>query len=330
MRTLRLACALFALSLTGPVSSAQDIRVRVSVKFILDDDDDRPTGFYGDPSNILAVFGDANRAMERYGRGYGFEVVEILDVAGHPEFYDVAHEGEYGVLTFQAPSDPDFLWNSSAVNVYVVDSAFAAKGGDPVMMISTSTIHINWLHELGHHFGLYHTFDPDDYVADTVPEPDVNQCTSAFGCSLGGTDECCCTRKESNLQQAAQANGWTQQQVDDIRYNAMSYFGAYDCSPVLDYDNLRLTPGQLDRWIDGSRGYANEVSGLTWFVDDGAGPFHLGWSSFPFATVADGVAAANAAGGDIVLVRGGTYAETLFLDKPLVLRASGGTAVIGP
>lgn len=325
-----LARALAVLVLFGAAASAQDIIARLSVKYVLDANGNRPTGYYGDPNNLIATIGDANGAMERYGRGYWFEVVQVFDVAGHSEYYDVADEAEYAQLASQSQSDPDFAWDPFAVNVYVVNSAFAAKGGNPVLMISTSTIHINWLHELGHHFGLAHTFDPDDFVPDTVPEPNVNQCTSPLGCPLGGTDECCCTTKESNLQLAAQQNGWTQQQVDDIRYNAMSYFGALDCSPQLTFDNLRLTPGQMDRWTDGTQALANEVSGLTWFVDAAATSPYTGLSSAPFRTVADALLAADPAGGDVVLLLPGAYPETLTLDEPLVLRARSGKAVIGP
>lgn len=311
-------------------SSTQDIRVRLSIKLIHAFNGLAPTGPYGDPANILSVVEQMNETFGRYGRGYGYEVVEILDVFGQGQYWDVANDAEYQSLAASAMSDPAFMWNSNATNVYIVNSAFAAIGLDPVMLTG-NLIDINWIHELGHHHGLAHTFDPDDGVADTVPEPNVNQCTEQLGCVLGGSFECCCATKESNLAQAAAANGWTQQQVDDIRYNAMSYFGARDCVPLVTFDNIRLTPGQLDLWTDTSRlSFANEASGLTYFVDaDATAPFN-GLSTDPYATVAAGLHAADPGGGDVVLVRAGSYPESLVVSTPVVLRASGGPAVIGP
>lgn len=316
-------------TMTAGSTSAQDIRVRLSIKLIHDFDGSAPTGVYGDPGNILSAVDQTNESFRRYGRGYGYEVVEILSIHGQGQFYEVANDTEYQILSANAQSDPAFLWNSSATNIYIVDTAHAAKGGTVVMLMS-NLIDINWIHELGHHNGLAHTFALDDGVADTVPEPNVNQCTSPLGCDLGGSDECCCTTKEANLQIAAAFNGWTQEQYDDIRFNAMSYFGARDCVPLVTFDNIRLTPGQLDLWTDTSRiSNAHEASGLTYFVDANAtAPFN-GLSTDPFPTLASGLLAADPTGGDIVLLRPGTYSETGVIDQEVVLRARDGSAVIG-
>ena len=223
-------------------------------------------------------------------------------------------------------------WNATAINMYIVDSAPSATGGDPMVMTG-SLPPTTFLHELGHHFGLFHTFDDDDgqgdHVADTQPDPDPLQCTTAFGCDLGGAKECCCATKVANLDAAS--TGWTQQQYDDIYFNSMSYYGAGDCSPAHDYTNVRLTPGQLDRWIDTSRqSYSHEVSGLTFFVDTNGSFFGSGYSTSPRSTVAGGVALASSSGGDVVFVRAGSYDEALTLSKPVVLRAPVvGSAVIG-
>jgi nitrous oxidase accessory protein NosD len=49
----------------------------------------------------------------------------------------------------------------------------------------------------------------------------------------------------------------------------------------------------------------------------------------PYPTVAAGVTAAAANGSDIVLVRAGNYNEPQIITKPLTLRATRGSAVIG-
>jgi len=55
----------------------------------------------------------------------------------------------------------------------------------------------------------------------------------------------------------------------------------------------------------------------------------IGTSALPWKTVASGIAAASAGGNDIVLVRPGSYDEPMTVTKPLTLRATRGTAVIG-
>ena len=109
--------------------------------------------------------------------------------------------------------------------------------------------------------------------------------------------------------------------VDAVLNNIMSYHG----------DRFHMTSDQLDRWTDAANSSRdNVVTGYTKFVDRTANPaFPFGTSGLPYRTVASGVSAARAAGGDIVLVRPGNYAETMTISKPLCLRATRGTAVIG-
>ena len=92
-----------------------------------------------------------------------------------------------------------------------------------------------------------------------------------------------------------------------------------------------MTEGQLDRWTDATRRYhSGDVSGLTYFVNrSNVSPPFTGYSTDPFVTVADGIAKADPAGGDIVLIRAGTYSEAMAISKPLTLRASNGMVTIG-
>lgn len=322
-----------ALAFPAGTALAQDVEVRLSVKFVLDAQGQPPSGTLGTAPGVLAHVDEINdQAMARFGRGYGFRFVELVDVAGYPQYYELDDSAEMNDLIARAPVEPGLLWNGAAVNVYVVDGAPSAFGGDPLILFG-DMLPTTWLHELGHHYGLWHTFDDDngqgDHVADTQPDPDPLVCTQSFGCALGGTLECCCATKIAQLDAASA--GWTQQQYDDIYFNVMSYYGASDCSPAHDYTNVRLTPGQLDRWTDTSRlSFAHEVSGVTYFVDPGGGLFAAGYSFAPVSAVAAGVLLAEPGGGDIVFVRSGSYPEQLTISKPLVLRAPpGGSAVIG-
>ena len=69
--------------------------------------------------------------------------------------------------------------------------------------------------------------------------------------------------------------------------------------------------------------------GMCFFVDDNAPFFHNGRSANPFATLSQGISAADG-GGDIVMIRAGKYPERLTIRHPVTLRAPRGqTARIG-
>jgi hypothetical protein len=193
-------------------------------------------------------------------------------------------------------------------------------------------------HEMGHHNDLYHPFETsgpcaDDCVGDTRPEPSPFLCTQSFGCTTGGTQECCCSTKSFNLHLVAVAQGWSPVEEFDIRWNCMGYFGANDCHDdgvPFTFSNMLFTDGQWDRWTDGTRRYhSREVTGLTWFVDAAASGSGTGYSSAPFPTVQAGLGHASPAGTDIVMVRAGNYPGAYLIDQKVTLRASRGSALIG-
>lgn len=331
MNTLRrrFLLAVAALVACAAGTAAQDIVQRLSIKFINDGAGNPPQGEYGDPAKVQWAIDQSNAAFERFGRGYGYEISEFRWVDGFPSFYDVEDDAEYILLGEMAQQFPaEFHWSETAVNVYIVDTAFAAKGLDPVMIGSGVQIDMIWVHELAHYNGLPHTWE--DLIADTASWPGPLQCTENGGSTLGGTEECGCATKVAILDQTAAANGWTQKQYDDIRFNALSYFGDTSCDPAVVFGNLRLTEGQMDRWTDWTRlAHPNEVSGLTHFVEDGYVGVSNGLSTHPYSTLTDGLGAADAGGGDIVLLRAGTYDGPLTVSDPVVLRASLGSAVVG-
>jgi hypothetical protein len=104
--------------------------------------------------------------------------------------------------------------------------------------------------------------------------------------------------------------------VDDTYLNLM----AYGFNKVLD----RLTPQQLDKWTR----YANierafALSGRTRFVSpagNDANPGLIGTS--PKRTVVNAINASSAGGGDIVLLRPGSYDEQITISRPVTLRAA--------
>ena len=346
---------------------AQEIDVRLSIKYILNNQYHRPTGFYATEQNIRDVIDATNRTMKRWGRGYRFVIVGNIEevsettAPGSSAFFVLDPNSELGTLEDAAVANPaGYFWRNDAVNVYIVNCC-AAAAAIPSIDVDRRAVYFSadvnnapcdpgqnarqvvWSHELGHHFNLIHPWN-NDGVVDTRPEPSPKQCfgspplpppCDAFPCTLGGSTECCCSTKVNNLFDAMQSGGWSQTDYDNLRYNVMGYMAAVDCVPLgedmITIDTMRLTDGQLDRWTDATRQYhANEVSGLTYFVDQAntSAPFN-GYSSDSYRTVADGVTAATQTTGNIALIRSGSYNETLTVTSPVTLRSSRGPVTIG-
>jgi hypothetical protein len=361
----RLFCLLAVFLCAAVPAAAQEIDVRLSVKFILDSNGNPPSGPNSSPAAVQNVIDQANGVLRRWGRGYRYVITESNNVVGAGGFYNVVLDskdnpqvGGYYGLEEAARADPvKFYWRDNATNVFIVNTLFGGNAGAAaipsapqdqrgtgqppfykLVVLSVNLPDVNWLHELGHHNDLIHTFD-NDLVADTRPDPNPFQCTVRGGNVLGGTMECGCATKLQLLNNAAQAGGWSQQELDDIRFNSMSYH----CG--IDFNNVRRTEGQLDRWADATRRYhRGEVSGATFFVDRNrppGGPAPDGLSTNPYPTVAQGFSAAVAefslpessapGSGNVVLVRAGNYNERITLSAPagtiISLRAPRGSVV---
>jgi hypothetical protein len=346
----------------APAAQAQYIYQRVAYKYILDGNGQRPPGPYRDQAKLQRVIDATNRMLDRFGRGYRFQFEPSSDVAGATQFYDLTQSEFDNQLRSTAQANPvQYHWRTDAFNVYIVNSApwggaaeipnYTLPTGDVMEWVcSNDTVYndIRMIHEMGHHDGLFHTFETqgkgffgdcpnDDCVGDTRFDPELS-CTGAFSCTVGGGAECCCATKLQLLNAKAANEGWTQAEYDAIRWNVMGYFGANDCvdppiSAPFTFDNMLLTSGQLDRLADATRLYhAGEVTGYTYFVDGSqniASP--NGYSALPYKTVLAGVNAATLAGTThIVNIRAGLYPELVRLNQRVTLRASRGTARIGP
>jgi len=266
---------------------AQEIDIRLSVKYILNDQNMRPEGYYSTEQNIYDVIDETNRKMKQWGRGYQFVIygnIEEVSESTAPnssQFFIIDPMDENHDLEDAARNNPTgYFWRDDAINVYIV-ACCAAAGTLPSnawestyrVVYFSSDVNNNpsdpgqnarltiWAHELGHHFDLAHTWDEND-IADLKNDPTPLQCSgpadpnSNFSCTVGGGDnECCCSTKVTNLDAAS--GGWTSTEYNDLRYNVMGYYGAVDCymmgEDVITIDNMRLTPGQLDHWADSTR-----------------------------------------------------------------------------
>jgi len=326
--------------LFGDLSQAQEIHFRISVKFILDAGGHPPgPGGWTDADHWRTAIELANAGNARLGRGFRYlEPTFDGSVSGASEYF-ILTDGEQIPFEEEARTNPAYLWRGDAINVYVVQENLGCAGwasppsvpqgsldGGRIVVLCVGTGPFSVIpHEFGHHFDLIHTWD-DDLVADTPTDASPYMCLpdnvvtpEDESCIVGGTDGCCCSTQVSNTLDRAATDipPWTQEQITLMLNNLMSY----QCDINEDFD---LSEGQLDRYTDAARRYlAAEGTGVTYFVDgDNASPApYDGYSTDPFPTVADGVAAATATGGNIVLIRPGAYAETGIFDKTVTLRA---------
>lgn len=327
---------LFAtLFLPGSVP-AQFIEIRVSVKVVVDAvNGARPAGITDQ------VFLDAAEAANEWRaqfwrRGYRFRVTEIVDIGGPTEggasgpsqwFGEAVREPAHW-STFQnlVKTDPLYQGRTDQVNFYVTTPGSTDPGGAcPIPPGETALIAcwglINngpwWMnHELGHFFGLHHTFATesgttpgDDGIADTLLD-----CT----CWASIDD----VANHHFGKPYASLSAGQKEEVDNCYYNVMSYHEAANKDTV----ENRMTEQQLDLFADiASRERAAFVSGLTIFLSTGGSDAVLGnpagSSQLPYRTLGKGISVANLNGGDILLLRPGNYDERLTIEKPVTLRA---------
>ena len=353
----------------APAPALPVIDVHFSVKIIKNPvtgarppiDDANPSLLLTD-AHLQTMFTVANDSLLAvYWRGYRFVLDEIVEVGSvcsgcsstNPSYwYSVtfADGTTPTMLTMEttAMANPAFVWRANAVNVYVNqgkgDGAVSSfPPPDPrsnhIVIVGSRAFEPDYVpnfapsifvHELGHYFSLPHPngtlvdcCDPNtcitdgDLIADTLPDGPcfTRDQLSQFNYGL----------PFASLGAANRTN------ILNIFWNNMSYLHEHDGQSYGQTFMYRLTEGQLDRVAD----VANDVraavrSGRTWFVSPSGNFFGTGASTNALLYPSQGVGAANAAGGDIVLLRPGTYPQNLTITKPVTLRAShAGTAVIG-
>lgn len=319
------------------------INVRLSYKVVLrGTDGQRPGGVT--EAGIDQAIADMNVLSQSFGRGYHFVRVDpVIDVGGEGEFqrpspgYYCFREMfqdtvEHGNMLADAAANPEmYAWNPNAVNIYINNNNVAGTCVFPSRQLSiigaqSSDSAEIALDEIAHYFNLCHTqgctcgcCDPfgtgpcdtvpgDDNVSDTLPDLpcwDFNDIAMhSFGADFG----------DLTPQQ--------QEQVRDVFFNIMSFHGRNCGTSFLGVS--RMTERQLDRWADAaSAGSSHVCDGQTHFVDASFSGVETGRSSNPYNRIAEGLAAA-AGGGDILLLRGGTYFESLTIQNQVTLRTRRG------
>lgn len=345
--TAMLRILLLALGLAAYPAPAQHIEMRVSVKVIVNPTDGTP------PVNITPdVFyqaaSNANIWMDSYYRGYRYTVTEVANIGGPTqggtngpsqwfEKDTIRNTDSSLVAAFKSmvQTNPLYLRRSDQINVYVsTDYAGAGQsgGGTPippgdlssVVQIYPDTGPWWMVHELGHFFGLVHTFNGEDSKTCTP---------GTSGLSDTVADSTCWTTEDqmagynfgvpySSLTPAQQTL------VDNTFFNAMSYHDALTKNTV----ESRRTELQLDVVSDIANTWRSAfVSGHTIFVStSGSDSNTTNNSATPYATVSKALSVANPAGGDIILLRAGNYSPLLTINQPVTLRAGRqGQATLG-
>lgn len=317
------------------------LRVRVSIKFILGSSGQRPSiggGGFGSSSYALtsdsAVISNINYANElltRMGRGYQYQLTEIQDVSGWSGFFSISardqsnKEDLEAVATSNATTRAQFFYRSDAINIYINNSSSgycSFPGGGTIIFAGSQAYDTLLIHEMGHYMSLAHT-----HAGEQFRDSDNSSCAAAnCSCAIlipGTSDGFADTLPDvdcwSRAQMVAANPGATTTQIDNTFLNIMSYHLPQD----------RFTADQFDAWTDGANSPRfSVVTGRTRFVaTSGNDTTGTGSSGSRVRTLARGVTIASA--GDIVLLRAGSYNETATITKAVTLRGTRGTVVIG-
>lgn len=271
---------------------------RISVKIFRDAAGNLPSATntfnYSTPARIRQEFTDYNRWLDRMGRGFRFQLTEIVELSGSDgaggnlsRWFNVdARNGENrSDLEVQAKLHPGiYAYRPSGLNVYVngTSSGVAAGAhlpllGDVIFAGAGGYWTLIW-HEINHALGLCHTHGcgcndncvgVSDDIPDTINDSDGWDSWADIARGNFGT-----------------ANGLTQfqrNQVEDVWQNLMSYHNLDDGTNLLS----RLTHDQWQVIIDVSNlQRRNVTTGKTIFVDRANGCLRPEDLAEPFKTMA--------------------------------------------
>ncbi len=303
------------------------IEWRISVKFIVDANGNRPTGGIIDTDqDVRDQIDAANALVTPFGRGYTYHLTEIRNLSGFASLFSASRDVASSNLTAISLTNPaSILWRGDALNYYVnaADGVNEGITSRRLIVMGHNVGRETFTHESGHYLGLCHTHgcdcdsctncvNPSDGIADTLPDSlcwfQQNQMATNY--------------YHSNFVELTLAQ---QASVSNTFNNIMGYHALRKV----------FTSDQLDEIADTSNGsLANLTTGFTRFVDLANGCLAPNGSSAcgfilggPYPKVANGISSASP--GDIVLIRPGHYNEPMTINQAVTLRATRGDALIG-
>lgn len=323
------------------IQSQSTIKIRVSVKVILNSAGNRDTR--ATTTNIDSAFTWMNERMAEFGRGYEFVKTEELTIGGpgtNPTtlFNDVTKTISVQYLTDlenAAQASPTLYgWRSNAINFYITNSATSnGRCSFPDDSAHDEAIALNhlrmlepevFMHEIGHFFNLSHTAVGPPDAEGTLPID--NNSWGQDSISLMNFGVVYASLSTSN-----------QQKVDDTFNNIMSQ--------NRNQGEVRavLVEEQLDRWGMAIRDYQTRrdvTSGIPYHVDDNDNtPCNLSGSSpcgcdgtpyVPFEEVDCALDAVDPNGGDVIVVKPGTQdVAAHVISQPVLMTGTrSGSAII--
>jgi hypothetical protein len=338
-------------------AQAQHINLRMSVKIVVHPTTGaRPAGVT--PVLLTQAVARANQWMDGYWRGYRYELAEVVNIGGPSQggvngpskWFNADCGSAANWPQFQRDTQTNglYLFRANAINYYITLATNWNTGGAASFPWQTTN---GWrscwgivndgpfwiVHECGHFFGLPHTHGGCDCPGN------LSNCTTLNGFSVGddeiadtlpeGRGDFCFTSIDHITR--ANFNKWftnctpsEQVLAQNTFYNVMSYHDPTNKDVFID----RMTELQHDvltTYANTDR--ANVASGFTLFVNPSTDCFfqnglrttcgQLGLGG-PFEYVTNAVQAARAGGGDIILLRPGSYNERTTINKPVTLRAT--------
>lgn len=321
------------------------IKIRVSVKFILDSNGNRAgttamaatdnpsstsgTSRLNTDGDVMAAVDFGNAVLRREAVPYELQLTEIAEVQNNTWFgLDARKSDNKDLIEDTAKTDKTrWKWRDNAINVYItgsftagvssfagIDAAVGGSSGQAILLgqnVGVPTL----IHEIGHFFDLCHT---QGCACGGCGEPNNLQgCDDASGFAtlgdgIGDTllDSDCFSRDDiaqRNFNKAySQLTANQREQVDNTFQNVMSYHSAGDSLTVGSENRNQFTPGQFDDWsLTASTTRRVFVTGRVRFVKPTSDPFGTGDSHNSAMALDDALDDAEA--GDALRFDPGTY-----------------------
>lgn len=157
------------------------VPVKLSIKFILDEDGNRPaTGRLNTDTQINAEINAGDDILKNNITEYSIDVIEFVDLPGVSQYYssDANETNRDNLRTDAMNNESLYMWRHEAVNIYINGGSGAAISKFPpdndiiLMNQGCTSIPSCILHELGHSLNLKHTHEAggDDGCSDTIDD----------------------------------------------------------------------------------------------------------------------------------------------------------------